>query len=116
MVLVDYFHERPGICTGNIIWAERNQGSAYYRTSKFAMRAGKFPPDHPCAPGPAKSNDRAEFGDSESLRKFRSKGYWASCFPEGDGITMRCENGQSADVVVADIKECFGFNVRRKLS
>jgi hypothetical protein len=35
--------------------------------------------------------------------------------PEGDGITMRCEREQDPEVVVQDIKECFGFDVKRKI-
>lgn len=108
---VKYFHEIPGVGTGNIIWAERDRGSPYYRVSKFGMNAGRFPKDHPCAQGDGRSNARSECGDSESLRNFRALGYWASCFPEGDGITMRCERGQNTAAVVRDIQECFGWRV-----
>lgn len=107
---VKYFHEKPGLCTGNIIWAQRDRGSAYYPVSRFAGR-GKFTSDHPCCPNGGGSNDQGEFGNSESLSKFRRLGYWASCFPEGDGITMRCLKGQEATTVIADIKECFGWEV-----
>ena len=92
---------------GNLIWADRNLGSAYYRVSKYAMRGGRFPADHPVAAGDARSNDRAEMGSSDSMLQFRARGYWASCFPEGDGITWKPENGQCNEKCLQDIRECF---------
>lgn len=100
---------RPGVSHGNIIWAERTLGNAYYRVSQFAMRGGRFPQTHPVAPGEATSTDRAEMGSSASLDAFRARGYWASCFPEGDGITWTPERGQSDAQCLADIRECFGW-------
>jgi len=45
---------------------------------------------------------------------FRDKGYWASCFPEGDGITFYSLDGPKDDEqVVKDIEGCFGFTVSR---
>lgn len=112
-VTVTYVHERPGLHTGNIIWAERDHGDSYYPVSKYAPRRGIFPPDHPACPnGEARSNERAECGDSPQLRAFRALGYWASCFPEGDGITMQVERGQDAKQVMADIAEVFGWKVK----
>lgn len=108
---VKYHHEKPGLSYGNIIWAERDGGSSYYRTSKFAMRGGKFPANHPCAPSSTGSLPTAECGTGKELDEFRSRGYWASCFPEGDGITMQVQNGQSPELVVSDIKDCFGWEV-----
>jgi hypothetical protein len=106
------------LSTANIIWAERNLGSAYYRVSKFAMNGGKFPATHPCSPfdddTPANS---AQMGGSKQLTEFRSRGYWASCFPEGDGITLKWwedvaePSDKSAGQVMADIRECFGWKV-----
>ena len=88
---VKFYPGVPKLCHGNIIWANRDRGSAYYRVSKFAPRNGRFPNDHPAAPGAdVTSNDRAEFATSPSLQAFRARGYWASCFPEGDGITLSC--------------------------
>ena len=92
------FREKIGM--GNIIWAERDRGSAYYRVSKFAMRNGKFPPDHPVG------------DEGESIKRFREMGYWASCFPEGDGITWRPLNEQPDEQCMADIKAAFGFDAR----
>ena len=48
----------------------------------------------------------------------RSRGYWASLFPEGDGITLRWwdDHGEgfgnkTAEQVMRDISECFGWTV-----
>lgn len=100
---------RHGSGMGNIIWADRNLGDAYYRVSRYAMRGGVFPPNHPVAPGRAVSNDRAEMGNSPAITAFRARGYWASCFPEGDGITWKPERGQSDEQCLTDIRECFGW-------
>jgi hypothetical protein len=99
------YREKVGM--GNIIWAERNLGSAYYRVSRYAMRNGRFPADHPVASGEARSNDRAEMGKSTGIEAFRARGYWASCFPEGDGITWKPERGQDDAQCLIDIRDCF---------
>jgi hypothetical protein len=56
--------------------------------------------------------------DADSpLGKFRALGYFASCFPEGDGITMKDESGEkSANDVAEDIRRCFGWDVIIKRS
>jgi hypothetical protein len=105
------------LSSANIIWAERDGGSAYYRTSKFAMQAGKFPPTHPCAPfDDEPPKDGSQMGGSKALTAFRARGYWASCFPEGDGITLQWWDGtkdlaKTAEEVMQDIRECFGWEV-----
>ncbi len=83
---VEYFHEIPGVGYGNIIWRGR-----------FPMRHGKFPAAHPAS--------------DDKMVEFRGRGYWASCFPEGDGITMKTEQGQPATQVAHDIAEVFGWHV-----
>lgn len=97
---VEYVHERPGEHTGNILWKPSHP-----------MRGGKFPATHPAAPG-FKFGIRDQMGDSDKMIAFRSRGYWASCFPEGDGITMKCSNGQTPEQVVKDIEEVFGWRVK----
>lgn len=72
----------------------------------FPMRAGRFPLTHPVAPGEALA-DGAQLGRSEGLAAFRARGYWASCFPEGDGITFRPLNGQDATTELDDIRACW---------
>lgn len=101
------FREKLGM--GNIIWADRDRGSSYYRVSQYAMRGGKFPPDHPACPG-AVSYATSQMGDSEKMAAFRERGYWASCFPEGDGITWKPERCQSDEQCMADIRDCFGWD------
>lgn len=108
---VRVFPYREKLGMGNIIWAERDQGSAYYRTSRLAMRGGKFPPGHPVGGGVGNAGD-AQCGDGESIQRFRAMGYWASCFPEGDGITWKPLNGQNDEQCLADIKTAFGWDAR----
>jgi hypothetical protein len=74
----------------NILWKE-----------KCPMRADEFPPEHPCVASAA------------AFTQFKARGYWANSFPEGDGITLDLKNDQSAEEVVKDIEECFGWQVRR---
>lgn len=101
---------REGRGYGNVIWAERNEGSAYYRVSKYAMRNGRFPPNHPV--GGKATYSTSEMSDAPTITAFRERGYWASCFPEGDGITWKPLNGQSDAQCLADIRECFGWDAK----
>ena len=100
------FREKLGM--GNIVWAERDRGSAYYRVSKFAGLGGKFPPDHPV--GGNVYGEGSQGGSGENIKAFRALGYWASCFPEGDGITWKPLNGQTDEQCMADIKAAFGWD------
>lgn len=81
-------------CTAQIFWH-----------THYPMKGGKFPFNHPVS--------------KETIDSFRARGYWASCYPEGDGITFYSLNGPKDDQqVVKDIEECFGFVVsfgQRKL-
>ena len=102
----------------NIIWAERDRGSQDYRVSAYAERGGKFPANHPCAPfDDAAPQGTGEMGGSKRLTAFRQRGYWASCFPEGDGITLRWWDGdpeppdRTPEQVAQDIRQCFGWEV-----
>jgi len=94
------YRHQSELAHGNILWE-----------GLFPMRAGAFPRNHPCyAPGEVRAGD-VQFGTSDALQTFRERGYWASCFPEGDGITMKAEKEQTPEQVVQDIKECFGWEV-----
>lgn len=99
--VVKYFHEIPGVGYGNIMW----RGS-------FPMKFGKLPSDHPASPG-ATISDAGDLqtGATGKMPEFRERGYWASCFPEGDGITMQCLKGQDAITAAKDIAEVFGWAV-----
>jgi len=108
-VSVTVYPYREGVGYGNIIWAERDRGTAYYRVSRFAPRGGRFPKDHPATPGALVFNRDlpGQCGESDALTRFRGLGYWASCFPEGDGITWEPLNGQTDEQCLADIRECW---------
>lgn len=44
----------------------------------------------------------------ESLTQLRLRGYWASLFPEGDGITFYDESSpRTVEELVKDITDCF---------
>jgi hypothetical protein len=116
---VKYLHGMKGICKSNIMWS-----------GKFPMRGGVFPANHPCA-GNAKPTVRSPYRHREAgkadwtdvpgettagetpLDKFRMRGYWASCFPEGDGITIDTGD-RTAEQVRADIAECFGWEIEQE--
>lgn len=108
---VKVYPYREKLAHGNIVWAERDRGDAYYRYSRFSGR-GKFTRDHPVAPNADSMGSGAgagQGGDGPMLKAFRERGYWASCFPEGDGITWKPERGQDDDQCLKDIRECFGL-------
>lgn len=81
---------------------------------RHGMRGGKFPTAHPCSANPVPvvfgRADQPETTDPLGL--FRSRGYMASCFPEGDGIAFDPPLGRTKVQIEADIAECFGFRVR----
>lgn len=102
-LVVRYIHGSKGQWSGNILWRVRPRPA----------RNGWFPSDHPAAPmskvfGNVGGN---QCGCSEALTKFRSLGYWASCFPEGDGITLDALHDQSKQQVISDIEDVFGWKV-----
>lgn len=90
---------REVIHNGNINWGK-----------SWPMMHGKFPKTHPVGGGFCDEDD-GQCGSSEAMRAFRERGYWASCFPEGDGITWRPLNGQTLQQTATDVRECFGWNV-----
>jgi len=49
------------------------------------------------------------FQDEEiaSLEKIREEGYWASAFPEGDGIVFTSNLNKNSDEILSDFQECF---------
>lgn len=95
---VRVFPNRPGMAYGNIMFDR-----------KYPMRAGIFPKDHPVGGGFCDSGD-GQCGNGENIKSFRARGYWASCFPEGDGITWRQLNEQSDEQCLTDIRESFGWD------
>ena len=93
---IRYIHGRKGESNSNILWS-----------TKYPMRGGVFPKNHPIGGG---WGPDVQAGESDNINAFRSKGYWASCFPEGGGITIDTQEKTEAEVV-ADIKECFGWEI-----
>ena len=93
---VRVFPFRKGRGMGNIIWP-----------GSFPMYGGKFPKAHPV--GGEYDYSSGQYGKSSGMDAFRERGYWASCFPEGDGITWEPKLGQSDEKCLADIRECFGW-------
>lgn len=94
---VKVYPYRKGVGYGNIIWP-----------GKFEMRDGRFPKDHPV--GGDTNGYTGQYGSGDTIKVFRARGYWASCFPEGDGITWEPLNGQSDEQCIVDIRESFGWD------
>lgn len=86
---VDYFHQKENFY-GNIMWGKGpGMGSE----------------------GRPVNSESGHFDNS--ISKFRGLGYYASCFPEGDGMAIKDESeSRSPDEVARDITSCFGWNVR----
>jgi hypothetical protein len=93
---VKVYPYRKGVGYGNIMWP-----------GSFPMRNGKFPKDHPVG---GDCGYTGQMGNSDGMKTFRERGYWASCFPEGDGITWEPLKGQSSEQCIADIREAFGWD------
>lgn len=91
-----------GVCYSNILW-----------TPAHPMRRGAFPSSHPCAEDPkAFTFDAPAVETSTNIGRFRARGYWASCFPEGDGITFWPDkDDKPRQQQIDDIEECFRFEV-----
>jgi hypothetical protein len=90
---------------GNIYW--------HWRDAR-PMRNGKFPSSHPCHanPKPTVWNRADQPVSDDPLGRLRARDYMASCFPEGDGIAFDPPAGRTHEQIIADIVECFGFDVR----
>jgi hypothetical protein len=89
---VDYYHQskEPNIY-GNIMW-EKSLGQSDSTHPVSSIGANET--DHP-------------------LEKFRALGYFASCFPEGDGIAIEDLSGcKTPEEVATDIETCFGWSVK----
>lgn len=90
---------RQGVHYGNILWRD-----------KHPMRGGKFPASHPVG-GSFMDSKPDQCGNGDNIQAFRARGYWASCFPEGDGITYQPLKGQDAETCMKDVREVFGWEV-----
>lgn len=93
-------------------------------SESFPMRGNGFPKQHPCADDPRpmvagahrmKPAGSAEWIDvpgeqpesDTALGRLRAMGYWCSCFPEGDGITVEALKGQTAEQLAEAVRACF---------
>jgi hypothetical protein len=102
---VYYYHTIP-----------RGNANIYWK-GFYPARGHLFPADHPAAPNsPVFGGLTDQCGSSDSLLRFRALGYWASCFPDGDGITLNPLEGRDAEKVAQDIRDCFGWDVTVKRS
>lgn len=95
-----------------------SEGRSYWNIiwhPALEMRAGRFPATHPCHddPTPTVFEPGPSVFHSGSLGRFRAMGYFASCFPEGDGIAFKPLKGQEPNRVRLDVEACFpGMKVR----
>lgn len=94
---VDYYG-RSSAGYGNIIWSPAHK-----------MRGGVLPKSHPCAgnPRPTVFSRDEQPKSADPLGKLRAKGYLASCFPEGDGISFDPPAGRAHEEILADFRECW---------
>ena len=97
---VEYFGFVEGVGMGNLMWP-----------GDFKMRAGRFPAKHPCGGQREGERMRMQLGGSDALDAFRALGYYASCFPEGDGLAFKPPPEKTTAQIVADIESCFGWSV-----
>lgn len=99
-IRVQYTHWKKNCYYSNIIWEK-----------KYPMRGGKFPKTHPCYNNgeldmTVFSQPKNNTGN-DGLSKLRKLGYWASCFPEGDGITLQPPDNKTPEDVKKDIETCW---------
>lgn len=89
MLNVKYFHQKPNFY-GNVMWDKE---------------LGQSDKTHPVT-------SVETTGNLSPLEKIRSLGYYASCFPEGDGMAINDESGKkSAGEVASDLKKCFNWEI-----
>lgn len=106
---VQYLGPIPGVGKANIMWRR-----------PFHPARGAFdnvwPKTHPCFGNPMLMVvEKAPPASDDPLGQFRSRGYCASCFPEGDGICLlSIPEGKTTPDAVRDIEECFGWEVEVK--
>jgi hypothetical protein len=78
-------------------------GNLMFKDS-YPMREGKFPKLHPFIDNPEPFTFSANPPHGEDrLSKFRQAGYYASCFPEGDGLSFKPLHGQDNERIKQDV-------------
>jgi len=96
-IRVKLIHYNAGLANGNIMFLDKH----------YPMKYGKFPKDHPFSDNPDMMTFDNNLKSNDLLGNFRALGYFASCFPEGDGITFKPLKGQLHDQVKKDIINTF---------
>ena len=99
-IAAKYYCPLPGVGKGNLLWDAANP-----------MRGGKFPPSHPLATNPEPMTIGRPEPTDDPLGKFRAMGYWASCFPEGDGLCFDAPEGVTFEQMIADVRTCFPWRI-----
>lgn len=94
---VDYFAYVPGVGYGNLCWAGPH---CPVRDPRHPLHGA----ENPTVFGPPPPSD-------DKLGRFRARGYFASCFPEGDGIAFQPPEGKTDADIVRDVEDCFGWDV-----
>jgi hypothetical protein len=89
-----------------------NYGMVFW-SGRWPMSAGAFPPDHPVGGGHSLT---MQFGFSADMLSFRARGYWASCYPEGDGFCFQPRRDQTLVTTFIDIRECFEWVMSNNLA
>jgi hypothetical protein len=98
----------PGQSYWNVLWSDIPGG-----IRPVPMRGGVFPDHHPVVFASGGSRGVASPGGSK-MDELRALGYWASCFPEGDGITFKPnDDARPPEQVAQDFEAVFGWLVRR---
>lgn len=96
----------------NLKWDHVTLGIRHQRWDP-KKRLFMFAPPHPCHENPVPTvwGREEQPNTNDPLGRLRARGYLASCFPEGDGISFEPPQGRSVDQVADDFLECFGFDV-----
>jgi len=95
-----YYCPLPGSGKGNLMWSPEHR-----------MRGGKFPASHPLSANPEPMTIGRPTPTDDPLGKFRALGYWASCFPEGDGLCFDAPEGVSFEQIIEDVRACFPWRI-----
>jgi hypothetical protein len=91
---VEYRRYQPGVAYGNIL----------FKGTAWPMRGwNKFPKDHPFYDNIEPTTFGHPLDGTDRLAKFRQAGYYASCFPEGDGISFQPLGNQTEEKIREDI-------------
>ncbi len=120
---VSYYHERRDADTGVLV----GYGFVIWTDVQPFIRGqrqipSRFPTLHPASPGTfvcrhmksgaGTASPDARIGCSKELHAFRKRGYSAGCLTSGEGIKVRCLNGQDATRAALDLAEVFGWRVQ----